>query len=92
MSLGEGDPNTKFCHRIANLEKKFNLMSAVMIEENCYETIENMKSSIHDFYKELFYETEPQWPKVDGLSLPSLPTSAREVLEMQFDEEKVSSI
>ena len=51
-----------------------------------------MKSSIHGFYNELFYETEPWRPKVDGLSLPSLSTSAREVLEMQFDEEVIRAL
>ena len=51
-------------------------------------SIENMKSYIHGFYKELFSDTEPWRPKVDGLSLASLSTSVREVLEMQFDEEE----
>ena len=64
-------------------------MSRVEIEGNRYETIDSMKSSIHGFYKKLFSETEPWRPKVEGLSLPSLSTSAREVLEMPFDEEEV---
>jgi len=64
-------------------------MSGVEIEGNRYETIENMTSSICAFYKELFFETEPWRPKVDDLSLLSLFTSAKEVLEMQFDEEEV---
>jgi len=65
-------------------------MSRVEIEGNRYETIDSMKSSIHGFYKKLFFETEPWRPKVEGLSLPSLSTSAREVLEMSFDEEEVT--
>jgi len=64
-------------------------MSGVEIEGNRYETIESMKSSIHGFYKKLFSETEPWRPKVEGLSLPSLSTSAKEVLQMPFDEEEV---
>lgn len=63
-------------------------MLAVVIEGNHYETIGIMKCSIHGFYKELFSETEPWRPKVDGSSLPSLPTFAREVCVMQFDEEE----
>jgi len=65
-------------------------MSGVEIEENRYETIDSMKSSIHIFYKKLFSETEPWRPRVEGLSLLSLSTSAREVLEMSFDEEEVT--
>ena len=80
--LREGERNTKFFHRTANLCTKFNFISAVMIEGNRYETIENMKSSIHGLYKELFSKTEPWRPKVYGLSLASLPASARDVLEM----------
>jgi len=52
--LREGDCNTKFFHRTANLRKKFNFMSGVEIQGNRYETIESMKSSIHGFYKTIF--------------------------------------
>jgi len=86
----EGDRKTKFFHRTTNLRRKFNFMSGVVIEGNRYRMIENMKNSIHSLYKELFSETEPWRLKLDGLSLPFLSTSAKEVLEMQFDEQKVT--
>jgi len=92
LRLREGDCSTKFFYRTTNLCRKFNFMSGLEIEGNCYETIESMKSSIHGFYKKLFSGTEPWRPKVDGLSLPSLSPSAREVLEMQFDEEVIRAL
>ena len=90
LRLREGDRNTKFSHRITNLRRKFNFISAMIVDRICIETIDNMKRSIHGFFRELFTENEPWRPKVDGLSLPSLPDAAREVLEMQFDEEEIT--
>jgi len=56
--LREGDRNTKFFHRTANLHRKFNFMSAVVVDGTRLETADNMKSSAHGFYNELFTETE----------------------------------
>jgi len=42
--LREGDRNTKFFHRAANLRRKFNFMSGVEVEGNRYETIESIKA------------------------------------------------
>ena len=55
----EGDRNTKFFDRTANLRRKLDFISGMEIKGNRYEMIENIKSSIHGFYKELFYETKP---------------------------------
>jgi len=65
-------------------------MSPVVVSGICVKTIDNMKRSIHGFFRELFTENEPWRPKVDGLLLPSLLNATREVLEMQFDDEKTS--
>jgi len=88
--LREGDQNTKFFHRTANLRRKFNFMSEVVVDGTRFETAENIKSSVHGFYKELFSETEPWRPKVDGLSLPSLTNEAKEDLEVLFSEEEIT--
>jgi len=65
-------------------------MFTVVVDVIRYETIENLKISIHGLFRELFTENEPWRPKVNGLSLPSLPNTTREVLERQFDEEKIT--
>jgi len=86
----EGDRNTKFFHGTANLRRKFNFMSAVVVDGNRFETADNMKSSVHGFYKELFTETESWRCKVDGLSLPSLTNAAKEVLEVHFGKDEIT--
>jgi len=65
-------------------------MFAAVVDGNRFETADNMKSSVHGFYKELFTETESWRPKVDGLSLPSWPNAAKEVLEVQFNEAEMT--
>jgi len=65
-------------------------MSSVVVDRIRCERIENLKISIHGFFRELFTEKEPWRPKVDGLSLHSLSIAAREILERQFDEEEIT--
>ena len=65
-------------------------MSPVVVSGICVKTIDNMKRSIHGFFRELFTENEPWRPKVDGLLLPSLSIVAREILERQFDKEEIT--
>ena len=51
-----------------------------MVDGVRVETFDDMKRSVYGFLRELFAENEPWRPKVDGLSLPSLPNAAREAL------------
>jgi len=57
--LKEGDRNTKFFHRMANLHRKFNHFSFVVVDGIRYEVLQDMKSTIHDCYKSLFTEPGP---------------------------------
>jgi len=88
--LKEGDRNTRFFHRTANSRRRFNFMASVVVDGICCETIENLKTFVHGFFRELFTENEPWRPKVDGLLLPSLSIVAREILERQFDKEEIT--
>ena len=80
----------KVFHRTVNLRRKFNFMSSVVVDGIRCETVEDLKSSIHGFFRELFTENEPWRPKVDGLFLSSLSNTTREVLERHFDEEEIT--
>ena len=53
--LREGDRNTKFFHRMANLHWKFNHMSFVVVDGVQYEVLQDIKSTILDFYKVSFH-------------------------------------
>jgi len=87
--LREGDRNIKFFHRMANLHRKFNHLSRVVVDGVQYEVFHEMKAAIHDFYKYLFTEPEPWRPKVDGLCLPVLRVGDKESLQRAFTEEEV---
>ena len=87
--LKEGDRNTKFFHRMANLHRKFNHLSCVVVDGVQYEGLHEMKTAIHEFYKYLFTESEHWRPKLDGMSLPALRVVDKELLEQAFTEEEV---
>ena len=87
--LREGGRNTKFFHRMANLHRKFNHMSFVVVDGVRYEVLQDMKFAIYDFYKSLFTEPEPWTPKIDGLSLPILKDGDKESIEQAFTEEEI---
>ena len=60
-----------------------------MADGTCYNSLEDMKFAIHEFYSSLFTEHEPWTPKVDRLVSPSLPDSQRVVIEYHFSEKEV---
>ena len=57
--LKVGDRNTKFFHRVANMQRKFNSLSFVVVDGVQYDALPDMKSAIYNFYKSLFSELEP---------------------------------
>ena len=87
--LREGDRNTKFFHRMANLHRKFNHLSRVVVDGVQYEVFHEMKVAIHDYYKYLFTEPKSWRPKVDGLCLPVLQVGDKESLQRAFTKEEV---
>ena len=70
--LKAGDRNTKFFHRVANMRRKVNSLSFVVVDGVQYDALPNTKSAIFNFYKSLFSESEPWRPGVDTLPLPLL--------------------
>jgi len=65
-------------------------MTEVVVNGTRFERVDNIKSSVHGFYKELFTETESWRPKVDGLALLSLTNAAKEGLEGHFGEDEIT--
>ena len=87
--LTTGDPNTKFFHRVANMRRKFNYMSFMVVDEVQCDALPDMKSAIYNCDKSLFSESEPWRPKVDSLALPLLRDSDKAFIEMTFSEMKL---
>jgi hypothetical protein len=50
---------------------------------------EVINDTIIQYYKNLFSETTPWWPKLDGLEFPLLDLGEAEWLERPFQEEEV---
>jgi len=67
--LGVGNRNTSFFQRMANLRRKFNVMSSMIVDGSLFEDLNHMKPSIHGLYKALFFESEAWRPKIDDLSM-----------------------
>jgi len=88
--LKAGDRNTKFFHRVANMRRKFNSMSFVVVDGVQYDALPDMKSTIYNFYKSLLSESEPWRLKVDSLPLPLLRDSHKVFIEMPFSEDEVT--
>jgi len=44
--LQAGDRNTKFFHKVANMHRKFNSMSTIVVDGVRYDTLSDIKSAI----------------------------------------------
>ena len=87
--LRAGGRNTKFFHRVANLHRKFNTISAIEVDGIRLVSLPEMKSAICGFYKAVYTEAETWRPLTDGLPLNQLCVVDRDDLELPFTEEEV---
>ena len=56
--LKQGDKNTKFFHRIANANRRFNSIDQLNVDGIEINNPNNIKQAVQSFYKELYKETE----------------------------------
>jgi hypothetical protein len=87
--LREGDKNTKFFHRVANSNRRFNTIDHLVV--NGVET--TAQSEIGDglvkFYQGLFSDENVRRPLLDGLDFSSIEESDRVLLDRSFTEDEV---
>ena len=74
---------------MTNAHRKFNFMSSIMVEGSCYDSSDDMKHAVQDFYSSHFSKPEPRREKVDGLVLPSLIDPSRMDIEILLFGEEV---
>jgi len=67
---------------VPNFLRKFNFLSFTTVGGSRVENLDDMKSSIHGFYKVFFSESRAWRPKDNDLSLSSLSYSIRVGIEM----------
>ena len=91
--LKEGDQNTKFFHRLANLHRRNNIVAAMMVDGNRTEDPTVIQDHIVHFYKTLY--SEQFQGKPNKLLAPmmenilSIDEGERLWMEREFEEDEV---
>jgi hypothetical protein len=87
--LREGDKNTKFFHRVANLHRKFNQIDSLTINGAISRNYVEIKEHIVQYYSNLYFENCSWRPRVEGLSFLSIDAEETIWLERAFEEKEV---
>ena len=90
--LREGDKNTKFFHRLANSNRRYNSISSLSINGVMSTDPDAISESIINFYSHLFEEEESDRPLLDGLDFSMIPAEDAIWLERPFGEEEVADV
>ena len=65
--INKGDNNTKFFHKVANSQRRYNHISMLEVDGVIYENESEIADQVVQFYKNLYKETEEWRPFVEGL-------------------------
>ena len=87
--LQEGDKNTRFFHRVANSNRRFNSFARLSIQGVLTSDQDEIGEGLVSFYSELFSDDEVRRPLLDGLSFSSIDEEDSLVLDRSFTEEEV---
>jgi endonuclease/exonuclease/phosphatase family metal-dependent hydrolase len=90
--LQEGDKNTKFFHRLANSNRRYNSISSLSINGVVSTDSVAISECITNFYSHLFEEEEGDRPLLDGLDFAMISAEDALWLERPFDEEEVAGV
>jgi hypothetical protein len=90
--LREGDKNTKFFHRIANSNRRYNSISTLSINGELSTNPAAISDHITLFYDRLFTEEESQRPLLDGLDFSMISDEDVAWLELSFDDDEVVGV
>jgi hypothetical protein len=90
--LREGNKNTKFFHRLANSNRRYNSISSLSIDGVMTTDSDAISECITNFYSHLFEEEECDRPLLDGLDFSMIPEKDALWLEHPFGEEEVTDV
>uniref|UniRef100_A0A2N9H5P7 Reverse transcriptase domain-containing protein n=1 Tax=Fagus sylvatica TaxID=28930 RepID=A0A2N9H5P7_FAGSY len=90
--LREGDNNTRFFHRIANSNRRFNTIGRLSINGAITMDQEEIGEGLVNFYSQLFIDEEGRRPLLDGLVFSSIDEEDRCCLDRPFTEEEVVGV
>ena len=89
LYIKEGDNNTKFFHRVANSQRRYNHISMLEVNGVIYEDESKMADQAVQFYKNLYKESEEWKPFVEGLEFDQIEGLERDWLEWRFEQEEI---
>ena len=78
LCIKEGDNNTKFFHKVANSQRRYNHLSVLEVDGVIYEEDSEVADQVVQFYKKLYTETEEWRPFVEGLEFDQIDGLERE--------------
>uniref|UniRef100_A0A2N9I4J4 Reverse transcriptase domain-containing protein n=1 Tax=Fagus sylvatica TaxID=28930 RepID=A0A2N9I4J4_FAGSY len=90
--LKEGDNNTKFFHKIANSNRRRNLMEKLEVGDLIFSSDSDIRDQAVQFYESLYTESEPWRPFVDDLPFSELGDMDRDLLDSRFEREEILQV
>jgi hypothetical protein len=87
--LKEGDNNTKFFHKIANSNRRRNLMEKLEVDGIIYSEDSIIRDKAVQFYETLYMETKDWRPFVDDLSFSRIDDMDRNLLDSLFERDEI---
>jgi hypothetical protein len=90
--LKEGDNNTKFFHKIANSNRRRNLMEKLEVDGILYSEDSIIRDKAVKFYEKLYTETEDWRPFVDDLPFSRIDETDRNLLDSRFERDEILQV
>ena len=90
--LNEGDKCTKFFHRVANSNKRYNSIESLSINGSVSSDQSVIREHAAHFYETLFEEQYSWRPSLDNLAFDSLAEDEASSLELPFLEREVFEV
>jgi hypothetical protein len=90
--LKEGDKCTKFFHRVANSNKRYNFIESLSVNGSVSSDQPIIRDSIVQYYEALFTEPYSWRPRLDDLEFNSIDAAEASSLELPFEEREVFEV
>jgi hypothetical protein len=90
--LKEGDKCTKFFHRVANSNKRYNSIESLSVNGSVSSDQPTIRDSAVHYYEALFTESHSWRPRLDELDFDSLEAADASSLEVPFEEREVLKV
>lgn len=90
--LKEGDNNTKFFHKMANSNRRWNFMEKLEVDGTMYSLDSDIRDKAVQYYASLYKETEDWRPFVDDLPFEMIGDTDRSMLTTRFEKDEILQV